>query len=114
MPEVSPLCGDGCAHLQDDPVPLFCRHLQRLLRHHLLALPQRDVVDPPVVDGEVQLLAWKGRNWLSVSADGSIEQLLLCSASKSTDPIACEMQCSRDPAYPGLPRPSEGQLQERE
>lgn len=59
---VSVLWGDGCAiggcaHLQDDPVPLCCCHLQRLLRHHLLALPQRDVVDPPVVDGEIQLLA---------------------------------------------------------
>lgn len=41
-------------------MPLLGRHLQRAFCHHLLALPQRDVVDPPVVDGEVQLLAWGG------------------------------------------------------
>lgn len=47
---------EAAPHLQDDPVPLLRSHVQGVLGHHLLPLPQGHIVELPVVDGEAQLL----------------------------------------------------------
>lgn len=42
-------------YLQNDPVSLLCSHVQSVLSHHLLSLPQGHVVEFPIVYGKFQL-----------------------------------------------------------
>lgn len=43
-------------YLKDDPVTLLCSQVQSLFSHHLLALPEGNVVEVPVVEGVAQFL----------------------------------------------------------
>lgn len=64
-PSPSPVAGSlgrrrgglgGAPYLQNDPVPALRGHVQSVLGHHLLSLPQRHVMELPVIDGEPQFL----------------------------------------------------------
>lgn len=43
------------SYLQDNPVTFLGSQVQRCLSHHLLSLPQRHVVEVPVVEGVAEL-----------------------------------------------------------
>lgn len=45
------------SYLQDNPVTFLGSQVQRRLSHHLLSLPQRHVVEVPVVEGVAELSA---------------------------------------------------------
>lgn len=64
-PSPSPVAGSlgrrrgglgGAPYLQNDPVPALRGHVQSVLGHHLLSLPQRHIMELPVIDGEPQFL----------------------------------------------------------
>lgn len=46
----------GIQYLKNDPMSLYCSHIQSVFGHNLLPLSQGHIMDFPIVYGEAKLL----------------------------------------------------------